>query len=233
MRAPRRTRGSPRGSRRFAGRIAAVRATRLVSRGRRRRRRWHAAAVSGARSRPAFLKTPRSRASHARDRARGDALERARGVVDGARRAWHRYRAYAAPSTTRAPPSVSPPPSPARVRASARTHRSRDARRRRRNPASRARATRDATPGIARAVGTCAHLSWTWCLLCCVDSALLCAVEKGEGDAGAPVKSTSKAAPSFSAFLLVPESESLKILESLDPRIRGVLEAHFRRFFCT
>ena len=44
-------------------------------------------------------------------------------------------------------------------------------------------------PDIARAVGTCAHLSWTWCLLCCLDSALLRAVEKGDSGACAPLKS--------------------------------------------
>ena len=118
--------------RRAAGRIPSRRATRLASRGRRRRRDVHTAAVSGRSIETAFLKTPRSRASQARVRARGDARERTRDVEDCYRRAWHRYRAHAAQSTTRAPPSVSPPPSPARVRAPAR-NRSHDARRRRRN----------------------------------------------------------------------------------------------------
>ena len=74
--------------------------------------------------------------------------------------------------------------------------------------ASRALATRDVMPDIARAVGTCAHLSWTWCLLCCLDSALLRAVEKGDSGACAPLKShlggsgTRRFGPIFRRFQL-------------------------------
>ena len=146
---------------------------------------------------PAFVHAHRRRASaRAATRSRGAvASRRARGV--------HGTDIEHTPLQPRLERRHQSPlrPSPARVRAIARTHRSHagDAG----TAASRALATRDVTPGIPRAVGTCAHLSWTWFLLCCVDSALLCAVEKGNIAAGASLKSPSpEEAALVSAFLL-------------------------------
>ena len=212
---------------RLAARRRAIPTTRAIcdaSTVRRRRRYGHAAAVSGRSIQTAFLKTPRSCASEARVRASDDAPQRDHSVEDCARHARHRYRAHAAHSTTRAPASVSPPPSPARARARARTHRSHDALLRRRNRASRALATCEVTPGIARAVGTCAYLSWTWCLLCCLDSALLCAVEKGCRCAGASVKkSISRKRHSFFVSRV---RGSPRIQELLDHRLLGPIFAY-------
>ena len=228
MRVPRRTRGSPRGSRRFAGRIAAVRATRLASRGRRRRRGWHAAAVSGARSRPAFLKTPRSRASHARDRARGDALERARGSwmardvrgidTEHTPRPLRLGRRRRSPLRRRRRGSA---PAPARI---ARATHAGDAGTLRRVRARRATPRRASRVLLGRVRTSLGHGVCFAVLTrrCCARS------KRARETRALPSSPSRKRHRRFLLFF-----SSLKILESLDPRIRGVLEAHFRRFFCT